>query len=477
MNDETLFRQLASLLAQYRRQEKEGPLLEYRTPAELARLLDLERPAQGDWRQILRWLERYLEHSVKTGHPGFLNRMWSGANLPSILGEMVVAATNTSACTYEAAPVSTLIEHYMLETMLELVGFRDGEGQMTTGSSNANLVAMLAARNEALEGAKEEGLWRRTPLFAFVSEEAHYSLDKAANVLGIGTDHLVKVPVDGRGRMDPQALARALERCKRDGGRPFFVCATLGTTVRGAYDPIAPLADLREKHGFWLHGDGAWGGAALLDEALRRRYLPGVERLDSFTWDFHKMPGTNLMCNLLLFNGRRGAFRCACSAGEHSYLFREEQEEHALDLGVGSLQCARRVDSLKWFLDWKFFGREGLAERVRRYLALAEYAEARIRRTPELELVVPRESFNVCFRHRSPPGREADAFNLQLRHRLHRRGIALVGVGWIGGTLALRLLFTHPDHDEAQVDAFIDRLLDEARALSRTPPPAPDRAA
>jgi len=469
MNEEALFRHLSSLVIQYRAREKEGAFLHYLEPRELARKLALERSAEGDWQQILRWLEQYLEHSVKTGHPGFLNRMWSGANLPSILAEMVTAVSNTSACTYEGAPVSTLMEHYMLDTMLELVGFEGGEGQMTTGSSNGNMIAMMAARNLRLESAKEEGLWSQRPLYAFVSADAHYSLDKAANILGIGTRQLVKVPVDRRGRMDPEALDKAIAGVEEIGGIPFFVCATLGTTVRGAYDPLPPLLELRERYGFWLHGDGAWGGAALLDDELRARYLAGVEHLDSFTWDFHKMPGTNLMCNLLLFNQRRGAFRCVCSAGEHSYLFREEQETHELDLGVGSLQCGRRVDSLKWFLDWKFFGKEGLGKRVRHYLALAEYAERWIEGHPELAMTVPRESFNVCFHYRPPAGVEVDDFNLRLRHHLFHRGISLVGIAYIDGRVTLRLLITHPDHDQGRLDHFFTTLIDAAHELLERP--------
>jgi glutamate/tyrosine decarboxylase-like PLP-dependent enzyme len=177
------------------------------------------------------------------------------------------------------------------------------------------------------------------------------------------------------------------------------------------------------------------------------------------------MPGTNLVCNMLLVNGRKEAFRCACSAGEHSYLFREEQEAHALDLGVGSVQCARRVDSLKWFLDWKYFGREGLAARVRHYLALAEYAEQRIDDTAALEMVVPRESFNVCFRYRPPQGTDINAFNLALRYHLYHQGRALVGVAWIGQTLALRLLITHPDFTEADVDRFLETVVAAGDAL------------
>ncbi len=466
MNDQALFQRLLALVEQYHARRKDGKFLEYLEPQALARELQLEQEAPGDWQQLFHWIEKYLQHSVKTGHPGFLNRMWSGANLPSIMGEIITAVTNTSACTYEAAPVSTLMEHYMLEQMLKLVGFEDGEGQMTTGSSSGNMIAMLAARNQAVDGIKEQGLSGMPPLVAFVSADAHYSLDKAANILGLGTDNLVKVPVDEHGRLRPDALTRLLAEQKAMGRQPFFVCATLGTTVRGAYDPLPPLLELRGEYGFWLHGDGAWGGAALLDDGLRQRYLRGVEQLDSFTWDFHKMPGSNLMCNLLLFNRHKGTLRCACSAGEHSYLFREEHEDAELDTGTASLQCGRRVDSLKWFLDWKYFGRQGLGQRIRHYLSLAEYAEDRIVQHPDLEMTVPRESFNVCFRYLPPAGMDANDFNLKLRHCLFEEGVSLVGVAYIGDRLTLRLLITHPDFTTADVDHFLQSVVDTGKRLA-----------
>jgi glutamate/tyrosine decarboxylase-like PLP-dependent enzyme len=460
MNDQAIFQRLLALVEQYHARRKEGRFLEYLEPQALAEKLDLERQAPGDWQQLFQWMEQYLNHSVRTGHPGFVNRMWSGANLPSIMGEIITAVTNTSACTFEAAPVSTLMEHYMLNSMLELVGFEEGEGQMTTGSSSGNMIAMLAARNQAGKAVKEQGLINSPPLVAFVSADAHYSLDKAANILGLGTDNLIKVPVDERGRMRADGLEQLLQEQKAQGRQPFFVSATLGTTVRGAYDPLPPLIELRDQYGFWLHGDGAWGGAALLDDELRQQYLPGVEQLDSFTWDFHKMPGSNLMCNLLLFNRHKGTLRCACSAGEHSYLFREEHEDAELDTGTASLQCGRRVDSLKWFLDWKYYGREGLGARVRHYLDLCQYAESRIESLPRLEMTAPRESFNVCFRFVPPQGVDGNDFNLRLRHRLFEEGVSLVGVAFIGDTLTLRLLITHPEFSQADVDQFLQSVID-----------------
>ncbi|HEC06532.1 MAG TPA: pyridoxal-dependent decarboxylase, partial [Thiolapillus brandeum] len=145
MNEEAIFQRLLALVEQYHAGRKQGKFLDYLDPETLAEELDLKKDADGDWQQLFQWIGKYLQHSVKTGHPGFLNRMWSGANLPSIVGEIITAVTNTSACTYEGAPVSTLMEHYMLDTMLDLAGFGEGEGQMTTGSSNGNMIAMLAA--------------------------------------------------------------------------------------------------------------------------------------------------------------------------------------------------------------------------------------------------------------------------------------------------------------------------------------------
>ncbi|HDK37554.1 MAG TPA: hypothetical protein ENG92_00860 [Thiolapillus brandeum] len=290
-------------------------------------------------------------------------------------------------------------------------------------------------------------------------------MDKAANILGIGTRQLIKVPVDEHGRMRPEILKQLLEQHAQRGNQPFFVCATLGTTVRGAYDPLPALVTLREKYGFWLHGDGAWGGAALLDDELKQHYLADVEQLDSFTWDFHKMAGTNLMCNVLLFNHHHGTLRCVCSAGEHSYLFREEHQSAELDTGTASLQCGRRVDSLKWFLDWKYFGKEGLGQRVRHYLALSEYAEQVVNGTPELKMSVPRESFNVCFRFSTPENIDRNEFNLELRNRLFRQGISLVGIAYIDAQLTLRLLITHPDFSRAEVDQFFSSLVTTGKEL------------
>lgn len=465
MDEREIFERLLEMLATHYQQRRQGNFLDYHSPEELRRRLDLARGGgERDWEEMFSWVRDYLRYSVKTDHPRFVNRMWVGANLPSIVGEMVTALTNASACTYESAPVSTLMERYMIGEMLALVGFVGGEGQMTTGSSNANMIAMLVARNLADPGLKERGLFAGPPLYALVGAEAHYSMDRAANILGLGSRQLLKVAVDDSGAMRLDALAARLAAVKASGGRPFFVAATAGTTVRGGYDRLAPLLALREQYGFWLHVDGAWGGSVVLSPELRQQYLPDLEHADSFTWDFHKMLGTALMCNVLLLNRGSGVLAAALGAGDGSYLFRDEDIEGREDFGPASLQCGRRVDSLKWFLDWKFFGRKGLAERVERSLALCGHAEAVVRRSPHLELTAPRTSFNVCFRFVSSQA-DANRLNLALRTELYRQGQTLVGIAYLGELVTMRLLVLNPELREVDLDEFFAVIVAKGREI------------
>ena len=455
MQDKELLEKIAKTL-QYSSTKSNNRLIKYQSITELTEILDLNKQSTQDWAQLFVWVQQYLNYSPNTGHTGFANRMWSGANAPSILGEVIVALSNTSACTFESAPVATLMETYMLEQMLECIGFKQGEGQMTTGSSNANMIAMMVARNQALKGAKQQGLFNQKPLFAFVSEDAHYSLDKAVNILGIGTENLIKVSTTKNGDMDALALDKAIWKVQKNGGIAFFVCATLGTTVRGAYDNIEKLIRLKNKHHFWLHGDGAWGGAAVMSPILKAKFLTGIEQLDSFTMDFHKMLGSSLMCNFLLLN-HQNLLSCTCADGDNSYIFRD----NAVDLGASSLQCGRRVDSLKWFLDWKFYAKQGFSDRVENYYQLAKFAEGFINASSELEMVKKRTSFNVCFRFKA---QESNAFNQNLRNKLFKDEQALLALAYIEEKLVFRLLISNININQVKLTALLNRLISTGKA-------------
>jgi glutamate/tyrosine decarboxylase-like PLP-dependent enzyme len=471
MEPEQIINDITDLIKAYLANRKQGRFLHYKDPTELREILKLDEYRDGaEWSQLFTWIEKYLTYSVKTNHTGFVNRMWVGANLPSILGELVAAVSNTSSCTYESAPVSTLMEKYMIQEMLDLVGFKNGEGQMTTGSSNANMLAMMAARNESLPEVKTKGIFGQQDIVGFVSSDAHYSMEKAANIVGLGTDHLFKVPVNGLGEMDMDLLEENLERTVNKGGHPFFVAGTAGTTVRGAYDSIKGLLRLKKKFNFWLHIDGAWGGAVLVSDALRKKYVNGIEQVDSLTWDFHKMLGTSLMCNVFMINNRPHTLGKLCSSGDDSYIFHEVPGSNTninevRDLGAVSLQCGRRVDSLKWFLDWKYFGKKEFGRRVEHSLELCRYAESIVRESDSLELVLPRNSFNICFRYKALEN-VANKLNLTIRNTLYHNGKSLVGYAYFEKKLFLRLLLAGSDLTRKNIDQYFSDLIETGRSLA-----------
>ena len=301
---------------------------------------------------------------------------------------------------------------------------------------------------------------KQKKLFAFVNKEAHYSLDKAANILGIGTDNLIKIDIEKDGQMNIASLSNAIEDVKNQDGVPFFVCATLGTTVRGAYDNISELLELRDKHNFWLHGDGAWGGAAIMSDKLKSYFLVNVENIDSFTMDFHKMLGTNLMCNFLLVNHQNLLIK-TCADGDNSYIFRDTR----LDPGHTSLQCGRRVDSLKWFLDWKFYSKEGFAERVESYYELSKFVKDFVTDSEELEIMSEHVSFNVCFRFKID-NIDANDFNQSLRDSLCSENIALLSLAYIGKNLVFRLLISNVNINKAVLIELLNIIIRTGKALA-----------
>lgn len=446
-NELYILQELFHSIGKYLKSDKQDQIIKIVDPELLKKELDLgKKENREDPQIILDWIEKYFSHCAKTHHFGFCNRMWGGANFPSITGEIAAAVAQTSAGSYESAPVSVLMEEYMIGEMLKIAGFKDGEGQMTTGSSNANMIAMMSARNLVSEHMKSTGLFGGQELFAFVSENAHYSMDKAVNILGIGLDHLVKIPVTENGEMNINSLEEEIIKVIELGGNPFFVAATMGTTVRGVYDPLPKILKLRNKYRFWLHADGAWGGAALFSSKLKKQYMKGIGSADSLTLDFHKMPGTSLICNVLLFNNRPGIMDFVCNVGDKSYLHRKDDHGGDFNPGSHSLQCGRRVDSLKWFLDWKYYQKKGFAERIEKYHTLAGVGEKIVNESPELEMVVPLASFNLCFRYKTD--RDINEFNRALRNELHKSGKILLSYGFIGEDLTLRLLLIHKEMDE-----------------------------
>ena len=463
MDDTNLLNESFQKIKEYlQQQDNDQATVKYRDPHELSKDINFQIAPEGtSEKQFLHLVDQYLEYSVRTGDKQFINQLYSGFNLPAFIGEMLTIATNTSMSTYEVAPVATLIEKEMISLMNNYAGYQNGEGIFVSGGSNGNLIAMFSARNQVLPDNRFTGYDRNQKLKAFVNNQAHYSFDTAANLLGIGADNVVNVKSDENGKMIPSELEKEINHSLQKGEKPFFVVATCATTLIAAYDPVDEIADICEKHQIWLHADGAFGGSLLLSDQ-HRHLMKGLERTDSFVWDPHKIMNIPLICSALLVK-KKGTLKHNITDINTDYLY--HQLDDAEDLGEKSIQCGRRVDAVKLWFAWKYFGLEGYQKRIDNLIEMAKYAEEQVNKNTSLELLVPRQSFAVCFRYKPVYNADLNAFNLKLREALRKKGKTLVNFSHIGQILAIRFVATNGELREQDLDQFFENLLSEARKL------------
>ncbi|XP_043922600.1 acidic amino acid decarboxylase GADL1 isoform X2 [Protopterus annectens] len=381
---------------------------EWQPPEKLKVLLDLELRDRGEQHQrLLQHCRDAIRYSVKTGHPRFFNQLYAGMDHYSLVARFITETLNPSVYTYEVSPVFILIEETVLKKMVEIIGWKEGDGIFCPGGSVSNMYAVNLARYKYYPEIKENGLSAAPRLVMFTSKESHYSVQKAAAFLGIGTRNVYVVSTDECGKMIPEELEQQVQKAKTEGAVPFLVCATAGTTVLGAFDPLDTIADICEKHGLWFHIDASWGGGALMSRKYRH-LLKGIERANSVAWNPHKMLMAGLQCSAFLVRENLGLLQ-KCHSAKASYLFQQDKfYDVSYDVGDKSIQCSRRGDAFKFWLMWKAIGTSGLEERVNRAFAMTRYLIEEIKRREGFQLILEPEFINVCFWYIPPSLRKME---------------------------------------------------------------------
>ena len=446
---------------------RDDAIVDYQDYATLKRKFDASIGKVGvAEEELLSSVQSYIDYCVRTNHPQFLGTLRAGYSIPSLIGEILSNITNTTMATYGASPVATLIENTLIEKMMDMVGFHGGDGIFLTGGTQGNLVAVLSARNTIDPDIKTLGLRKEQDLVLFISDQAHYSFVIAANVLGIGVENVVRVKSDDLGRMDVEALETAIGTAIAEDKVPLFIGATAGTTALGSFDPIEKIAHVASKYKLWLHIDAAFGGSVLLSSRYRS-LLTGSELADSFSWDAHKMMGVPLPCSMILMR-KSGILYDVCTTcdvtEDSSYVFHDMKRE-SLDLGVKSLQCTRKVDALKLWMAWKYYGDEGYERRINRVVEIAKYAEKRIGESHLLELIFPRQFVNLCFRYKSNKEGIVDQINMLLQRRLIQRGKSYINFTQVKGVKVLMFNVVNPEVTGEDIDYLLDCVMEVGREL------------
>jgi len=379
---------LDQLLTQLETADERSPLPEEST-APTATIPESPR-SQGD---LLGDLELVVEGSMNPAHPGYIGHMDTMPTIISVLGDLVASAVNNNMLSVEMSPVFSELEVRLTETIASEFGLGpDAGGILASGGSLANLHALSVARNHTFD-VQKRGLARMDgkPVL-FASKVAHTSLQKAAMLLGLGTDAVVAVETDDDSRMDPASLEYAIKRAKHDGRAPFCVVATAGTTTTGNIDPLSGIHDLADEHDLWFHVDAAYGGALVFSETQRDR-LDGIEAADSVTFNPQKWCYVAKTCAMALF-------------ADVDVLHEDFQvgapymrgDDTIPNLGELSVQGTRRAEVLKLWLTFQHLGRDGLEQLIDESYRLTTMIRDRIVEHDALELASRPEMNIVCFR-------------------------------------------------------------------------------
>ena len=436
---------LVDLLFDHVEQIESRPVVEWTPFAELREMVRIDGASTTPL-ELARLVARY---SNQLHHPSYMGHQVCPPLYDSAIADLLISFTNNSTAVWEMSPIATAIEKEIVRWLADLAGYPDtAEGTAVSGGSAANLTGLMAAR--ARWNADASSVGKRPTVIA--SADAHYSIARAAAIMGIPSADVVKVATDDAHRMDAGALEEALAAIEaREDAGVLAIVATAGSTATGAFDRLDGIALLRDRYRTWLHVDAAHGASVLLSPALAH-LVRGLERADSFSWDPHKMMWMPLSLGTILV--RDGIWLRRAFEADAPYLFHGGSE----NLGEMTIQCSKRADAIKLWLILRSHGTAPIVEALERVTALTRYLYERVEASDDFEPVHEPELNIFCFRRRGFSDETADEQHAELRERLIRSGRAWITSTVLRGERVLRVTMMNPRTTEAHIDAMLDAL-------------------
>lgn len=429
--------------------------------------VDLATPL-ADFPAVLNELKSvYLDHAVYFHHPRYMAHLNCPVTYPAVVAEHIIGAINTSVDTWDQSAGATLIEQKLIDWSCEKAKLPStSDGVFTSGGTQSNLMAMLVAREVAVSRyasnheVKLQGLPDVATRFRiYCSEVAHFSIQKAAALLGLGYNAVVPVATNSKMQMDMDALNHAIAGSKAKGDLPIAVVVTAGTTDFGSIDPIEDIAKLAKKEQLWCHVDGAYGGGLLVSEH-HRSALNGIEQVDSITIDYHKSFMQPVSCSAFLLSDKRHFSHITLYADYLNPL--AEAGDGTPNLVDKSLQTTRRFDALKLWLTLRTMGEAPLGRAFDKVIGLARQTHIVLNDHPDFEIINYPELSALVFRFapeelKNNPGL-LDTINLHVRQTFLNTGEAMIARTKINDRHYLKFTLLNAQCQLSDVRAVLEQI-------------------
>lgn len=386
-------------------------------------------------------------------HPNFFAYFTANTSYPSILAEMLTTAMASQCMIWETSPAAAELEEKVMNWLRTMIGLpSDFVGVIQDTASTSTLVAILTAREKYTDySTNEKGFTGFEKLRLYCSPETHSSIEKGVKIAGLGRKNLVRVEVDETLAMRSDKLREAIENDLKQGFKPFFVVATLGTTGTLAIDPLHSIAQICEEFKLWLHVDAAFAGTALVLPENRWMSI-GIEQVDSFVFNPHKWMFTNFDCSAYYVKNKELLLRTFEILPEYLKTGTRGAVNDYRDWGI---QLGRRFRALKLWFVIRSFGVEGIKEKVREHIKMAKNLADKIRNSEDFILFEPQHLSVVCFRYQPSQKSNIDEINQlnqSLLQKLNESGEIYLTHTKANGMITLRMVIAQTNVEKKHVD-------------------------
>ena len=466
---------VVSKLATYLDKSQQGnaKVLTQNPPEEIAKELQLEKLIKEgvlNSTTVDQFLDSYLANTQHLHHPQYIGHQVAVPHVASGIADFIHGVINNPMAIYEMGPAAAVIERFVVNWMLDKIGWfkgsqlsdfkkikNNGVGVLTHGGSLANLTVMLAARARIAPDAWIKG----TPndLVILAPEESHYSIARSISIIGMGSNAIIPIPVDDLNRMKPDALLPAYQKAIAKGKRIMAVVANACATGTGLHDPLDEIGLFCKNHNLWFHVDAAHGASALISEK-EKHFLKGIEKADSIIWDAHKMMRTSALCAAVLFKDHSSMENAFQQKG--SYLF-HDKEEVGFDMMPYTVECTKSAIGTKLFWVLAAEGEKGIANYIDEtyqntrlfYEIINKHSDFKCPYTPETNI--------LCFQY-TKFGID-NSFQLTLRNEIVARGNFYITSTELNESRYLRITVMNDLTKETHIQALLDEIIEVAASL------------
>ncbi len=408
-------------------------------------------------------MKTILDRSIHIHHPRYIGHQVVPTAPITALSSILSALLNNGMAIYEMGAVPSAMERYAVKHMCQKIGYQDGDGVLTSGGTLGNLTALLCARQVMID----RDVWNEgspNQLAIMVSEEAHYCVDRAAKIMGLGSQGVIKIPVDDEYKMKTELLQAYYDKATEEGIQVFAIVASAPSTSTGIYDDLKGIAAFSQRNNLWMHVDGAHGGAAVYSDKYKH-YLSGIEQANSVIIDAHKMLLNPALSTFVCFRDTRHSYQTFNQKAQ--YLWSQDEQPEWYNYGKRTFECTKRMMSIHYYLLLQIYGEVLFSEFVTRQYELGHKFARLIKDSEDFELAVEVHSNIVCFRY-APDGvsqDRLDGLNDNIRQVLLEDGVFYIVKTKLKGVTYLRVSIMNPQTTIEHLSELLMTIREKAALL------------